>query len=295
MNGCIYVYSLVKYILSYSDRMITKNNQPLVVAQFSDSHLFAQLDGLHHNANVFNNLKRVLTNIAANPTIDYAIFTGDLTQDHSDQSYINFAEAVRAANVDIPVLYLAGNHDDPNLLQQYLVGKPFNCDKKIESEYWQIQLIDSKSVTPAGLISDETLTSLPSLLANNKYKLLMMHHHPIDVGYFIDKHGLENKDDFWQTIAACNTNKNIKAIACGHIHRASVITCEIAREITCQNNKQSQVSPQKLPSVDLYTCPATSIQFDPSSESVKALAAGPAYRLFYLQQNGTLSSNIVYL
>ena len=113
-----------------------------------------------------------------------------------------------------------------------------------------------------------------------------MHHHPVDVGYFIDKHGLQNKDDFWQTITSYNQNNNnkIKAIACGHVHRASVLTLK---------NNEEAVDNQA--SVDLYTCPATSIQFDPSADTVKALTQGPAYRLFYLQQDGTLDTDIVYL
>ena len=267
--------------------MITVNNPTLVVAQFSDSHLFAELDGLHHGAHVLNNLKQVLASIAADPRIDYAIFTGDLTQDHSEQSYINFANAVRAANICVPVLFLAGNHDEPESLKKHLVGKPFVSDTQIEDDCWQIQFIDSKSETPAGFVSNQTLRALPNLLHKHKNKLLMMHHHPIDVGYFIDKHGLENKDDFWREVTTYNehNNKSIKAIACGHIHRASVITIK--------NNKQSVL--QEQPNVDLYTCPATSIQFDPSADTVTALAQGPAYRLFYLQQNGTLSSDIIHL
>jgi Icc protein len=283
--------------------MTAVNDKTLVIAQFSDSHLFAALDGLHHEVNVLDNLKKVLASIAADPLIDYAIFTGDLTQDHSEQSYINFATAVRSANISIPVFFLAGNHDEPALLAKYLVGNPFVSDNKIDSNYWQVQLINSKSETPAGLISQQTLQALPQLLNNNKHQLLMMHHHPIDVGYFIDQHGLQNKDEFWRVITTANKKRHspIKAIACGHVHRASVITRE--NKVTAQSNKLQSNKPQNnkqssteaQPSVDLYTCPATSIQFDPCAETVSALAQGPAYRLFYLQQNGTLNSDIVYL
>ena len=267
------------------------NNETLVIAQFSDSHLFSVIDGLHHGVNVFNNLATVLASISANPLINYAIFTGDLTQDHSEQSYINFVKAVQLANIKVPVFFLAGNHDEPALLNKYLVDKPFVNDKKIDGKYWQIQLIDSKSETPAGLVSHQTLQSLPQLLNNNKHQLLMMHHHPINVGFFIDQHGLQNKDDFWRAITTYNKNNNkknnkkIKAIACGHIHRASVISTK--------NNEQAESEVQA--SVDLYTCPATSIQFDPSAYTVKPLALGPAYRLFYLHQDGTLNSDLVHL
>lgn len=262
----------------------SQNKDTLVIAQFSDSHLFAAIDGLHHNVNVQNNLQQVLASIAADRNIDYAIFTGDLTQDHSEQSYINFVEAVRSENISIPVLFLAGNHDEPKLLNKHLAGKPFVSDKKIEGDYWQVQLVDSKSETPAGVVSNQTLQELPQLLNGNKFQLLMMHHHPVDVGYFIDRHGLQNKDNFWQVITAYNNyekgNKGIRGIACGHVHRASVVTRR-------DNEQREQTN------VNLYTCPATSIQFDPSVDTVSALAQGPAYRLFYLQQDGTLNSQIV--
>jgi len=266
------------------------NKETLVIAQFSDSHLFSALAGLHHGVNVFNNLKIVLASIASNPRIDYAIFTGDLTQDHSEQSYINFAKAVQLANIQIPVFFLAGNHDEPALLNKYLADEPFVNDKIINGHFWQIQLIDSKSETPAGLVSNRTLESLPQLLNRNKHQLLMMHHHPIDVGYFIDQHGLQNKEDFWQAITTYNKDNNqcIKAIACGHIHRACVITTKNSKQIEPEGVEVQA-------SVDLYTCPATSIQFDPSANTVKPLAQGPAYRLLYLHQDGTLSSDIVHL
>jgi len=272
--------------------MTTKNDfeckhKVLTIAQFSDSHLFADLDGLHHKVNVYENLKQTLVSIAENPSIDYAIFTGDLTQDHTEQSYKNFADAVQLANINIPILYLAGNHDEPSLLKKYLTAAPFISDNKIDSEHWQIQLINSKSDTPAGLVSDKTLMALPQRLDCNKYQLLLMHHHPIDVGYFIDKHGLQNKAHFWQAITTYNDNNKgiIKALACGHVHRASVLTT--------QSNTPAVV--QAKASIDLYTCPATSIQFDPNAETVCALAQGPAYRLFYLYQDGTLNSDIVHV
>lgn len=267
-------------------KMTLINDKPLVIAQFSDSHLFAAIDGLHHNVNVFENLNRVLASISANTNIDYAIFTGDLTQDHSEQSYINFAQAVQLANIVIPVFFLAGNHDEPALLTKHLTANPFVSQNQIDCAHWQVQLIHSKSRTPAGLVSEQALKKLPNLLNSNKHQLLMMHHHPVDVGYFIDEHGLQNKTQFWQAITTYNTNHNdnIKAIACGHVHRASRFTVEKGEKTT------------KTPtSIDVYTCPATSIQFDPKVETVSALAQGPAYRLFYLHQNGTLSSDIVSL
>jgi len=213
----------------------------------------------------------VLADIAMRNNIDCIVFTGDLTQDHSEISYRHFADAVKQAKLKTPVYYLAGNHDDRKLLNKYLIAPAFKNDKTIDNDYWQIQLIDSKSDTPSGLICHESLQLLSQQMANDKYQLIMMHHHPIDIGYYIDKHGLLNQDEFWQTITQLNeSDKNIKAIACGHVHRASQLS---------KNH------------VDIYTCPATSMQFGENKSEAGSIV--PSYRLFYLESNGTMSSEVI--
>ena len=96
----------------------------------------------------------------------------------------------------------------------------------------------------------------------------MMHHHPIDVGYFIDRHGLTNKEDFWHCLG---DDSQIKGIACGHVHNALTI----------------------LPSesgytIPLYTCPATSIQFDQKANTVANANKGAGYRIFTLHNDGKI-------
>jgi Icc protein len=267
---------------------MTTKDKSLVVAQFSDCHLFSEKNGLHHEVNVLENFKSVLASISSNPTIDYVVFTGDLTQDHSERSYQQFVEAVTAANIDVPLLYLAGNHDEHDLLAHYLVGNPFKGTKRIDSDFWQLQLINSKSSTPSGFVSEQAFTVLNESVDLNKHQLLMMHHHPIDVGYFIDKHGLINKKEFWHNIEQHNRQSDsVIAIACGHVHRANVINTKEHFSIKNPNRLQR--------GIDVYTCPATSIQFDPDADNVSALALGPAYRLFYLYPDGTVNSDIVQL
>jgi Icc protein len=241
------------------------------IAQFSDCHLFADKNTEHFGANVWSNLTQVLTDITNRDNIDCAIFTGDLTQDHSEVSYQNFVEAIVKAKLTIPVYFLAGNHDDKNMFAKYLTKPIFNTENSINQEYWQIQLVDSKSETPSGLVNDIALGKLTQQIEGNKFQLLMMHHHPIDIGYHIDKHGLVNQQTFWQKINQLNTeNRNIKAIACGHVHRASQLYKD---------------------SVTIFTCPATSVQFGDTKEKMASLE--PSYRLLYLHSNGTIDSEII--
>jgi Icc protein len=248
-------------------------NNPFTVAQFSDCHLFSDKSLEHFGANVWQNLTKVLTDIAQRDTIDCAVFTGDLTQDHSELSYQHFYEAVAQAKFAIPVYFLAGNHDDKSLLAKHLTAPIFQTNNIINQDYWQIQLLESKSETPSGLISEQSLDELPQRINKNKYQLLMMHHHPVNIGYYIDKHGLINQQHFWQAIKQLNKGKlKIKAIACGHVHRASQLTKDL---------------------VDIYTCPATSVQFGDIKEKMASIA--PSYRLLYLNRNGTIASEVITL
>jgi Icc protein len=245
--------------------------QPLVIAQISDCHLFAEPQQLHCKVNVYQNLVMILHQLSKNSIIDLIVFTGDLSQDHSDKSYQLFSDAVRQAKITAPVYYLAGNHDLTAQLNQYLNGVPFCQDKQFERENWQILLLDSKSATPAGRVSQASFDKLAQLIDKEKSQLIFMHHHPLDVGYFIDRHGLENKTQFWQEI---NAIPSIKGIACGHVHRGMTMTTERA---------------------SVYTCPATSIQFDPAVDGVSALDVGPGYRLLQLTQQGEISTELYYL
>ncbi len=253
-------------------------NTPLVIAQISDSHLFADINSLHCGKNVYQHLVAVLAEISQNQAINYLIFTGDLTQDHSEKSYQLFVQAIEQSQISIPVLFLSGNHDEPQLLNQYLSPPPFTADKLIVDKHWQIILIASKSQLidgPSGRVDEDEFTRLNYIIDDKKSQLIFMHHHPVNVGYFIDKHGLKDADVFWQQI---NNHASIKGIACGHIHRALTINpSESSHEVT------------------LYTCPATSIQFDPLATSVQALAQGPGYRLFYLHAQGKITTSLSYI
>jgi Icc protein len=251
---------------------MTMPRKIFTIAQFSDCHLFADKSAKHFGANVWQNLARVLTDIAARANIDCAVFTGDLTQDHSELSYQYFVEAVVEAKFTVPVYFLAGNHDDQEMLTKYLTAPNFQTNNIISDDFWQVQLIDSKSATPSGLVSEQTLHGLAQRIDNNKFQLLMMHHHPINIGYYIDKHGLLNQQDFWQAVKQLNNpNMNIKAIACGHVHRASQLSKD---------------------QVDVYTCPATSVQFGDTKEAMASLL--PSYRLLYLNGNGTIASDVIF-
>ncbi len=245
------------------------------IAQITDCHLFADSKLEHCGANVYQNLIAVLTHIKQNQHVDLIVFTGDLTQDHSDGSYQRFVDAVKSCHIACPIYYLPGNHDDLDKLDEHLVGSPFNSDKVINHKSWQIILLNSKSDNPAGQLSPQSLTCLQETADSNKQQLLMMHHHPVDVGYFIDRHGLTNQDEFWQTL---KTIPSLQAIACGHVHQAL--------DLLPANSKRTH---------PVYTCPATSIQFNRAMDTASNNGQGPGYRLFTLGLSGKLYTEAIFL
>lgn len=242
----------------------------LTFAQFTDCHLFADKQQQHHGAEVYQNLVAVLKEIKQLPELDFAIFTGDLTQDHSTRSYQNFVDAITESQLTIPIYWLAGNHDEITLMNRFLVNAPFNNAKKIENDYWQVILLDSKSETPAGEVSTKQLNNLQQTIDPDKFQLLIMHHHAADVGYFIDRHGLNNQQEFWQHI---NRYPSIKAVACGHVHNALM-----------------KKHPSSLHKVPVLTCPATSIQFDQSSDTVTNANLSAGFRVHQLCSTGEVRS-----
>ena len=244
------------------------------IAQITDCHLFSRMDGLHYGANVYQNLVSVLQDIQNQPDIKIIVFTGDITQDHTEKSYQLFVQAVINSEIKLPFYYLAGNHDEHELLDKYLSVPPFVNKKIINDQGWQIVLLNSKSDTPKGLVTQSDLLALASMVDEEKYQLLMMHHHPLDVGYFMDKHGLENQTQFWQTI---NKFSCIKGITCGHVHQSLTLYSE------------------STPSIPLFTCPATSIQFDTTKSSGASNGQGAGYRIFSLFADGKINSDSYFL
>ncbi|OUS31982.1 hypothetical protein A9Q98_02180 [Thalassotalea sp. 42_200_T64] len=251
----------------------------VTIAQISDCHLFKDKTGSHYGQNVFTNLQRVLHQLAQLKPLDAVVFTGDLTQDHSVESYQHFNHLVNEANLNCPLYYLAGNHDDIELLNQELLNQELNndvikADKAVFFSHWRLLLTQSKSDTPAGYVDDEHLAAIARGNRSDLHTLLFMHHHPVDVGYFIDKHGLRNQAQFWQAV---QQNHTIKAICCGHIHRGDTYFFPGFNHLP------------------VLSCPATSIQFDPHMTTVSALDIGPGYRILQLGDDGNIESSLHYL
>lgn len=259
-------------------------SEQFTLVQITDCHLFADKFGLHHQVNVYQNLINVLNNIKKLSQVDVIVFTGDLTQDHSESSYQLFVQAFKQCEITIPVYYIAGNHDEPVLLDLYLSSPPFCQKKMIETPYWQILLMASKSETPSGEISTEQFKQQAKGINTKKSQLLLMHHHPKDVGFFIDQHGLVNKTQFHEFV---ERSESIVAVGCGHVHQALTL------KLTERKDQHTGLLTKNT--VALYTCPATSIQFDVNSKTAKSNGQGAGFRRFILKENKQFSTEVFFV
>lgn len=248
-------------------------NQSIKILQITDLHLFASPSKSLLNINPYDNFQKVLKSIqkqSASAPPDLTIFSGDISQDYSPESY----EIVKKC---LPIFknkvaFIPGNHDSPKLLNEIL-----NTTQKMEFNFpgWRILLLDSFwQDHVAGYLSESQLTFLKNALVTNTQTptLIFIHHHVLPIhSHWLDKIGLTNADKFLNIITK---HKNIKAVIYGHIHQ--------------ENYQQYQ-------GIDFISTPATCWQFLPQSDKFKLDTCMPGYRWINLHSDGTFDTQLVRL
>ncbi|WP_440054043.1 metallophosphoesterase family protein [Pseudoalteromonas sp. T1lg65] len=229
----------------------------LTLAHFTDSHLFATRDGKYFAENTALNLMATLAQLSFE-NVDCVIFGGDLTQDHSFESYRLFAELVEQSPLNCPVFWVPGNHDDIAWLEEISQGQIRN-EKRLNGPFGQVLLVNSKGETPAGWCQWSHLRELAQYL--DEPSLVFCHHHPKAIDGYLDKHMLENGPQLLNTLV--NSNQ-VQALIHGHVHHEY--------ELIFRN----------LP---IYATPATSVQFAKHTEDWQQQRAGPAFRLVTLTKD----------
>ncbi|MBE0366862.1 metallophosphoesterase [Pseudoalteromonas sp. MMG013] len=239
------------------------------LAHITDSHLFCDEMGTYFTVNTADNFKRTLSYMAT-CHLDAVIFGGDLTQDHSVESYQLFAELVRVSELDCPVFWLPGNHDELTELEQISLGQ-IHSNKHLRLNGADIFLINSKGETPAGWCEQQHLFELHQmLLCSSEQVLAFSHHHPVPINGYLDKHILENGPALLNCLV--NSNKAVRLVH-GHVH----------------NDYQSTYR-----TMHVLATPATSIQFNKGTSQWQQQDRGPALRIINFGING-FDSEVIWL
>jgi len=239
--------------------------------QITDTHLFADptLDLLgiktvdSYDA-VIKHAKKCTEQCSA------VLCTGDLSQDHSAQSYSDFSERIKS--LKMPCYWLPGNHDMQETMLPSLLEEGLSQAKQLISEDWQVILLDSQvSGVPYGYLSDSQLAFLEEKLLQypDKYALVSVHHHVLPVGSaWLDEHILKNNKQFIDLI---NKFDNVKAVLSGHVHQAFDVEKQGTRYITS---------------------PSTCVQFKPNSDDFAVDDKAPGYRYLVLHKSGTITTKV---
>ena len=242
----------------------------ILIAQVSDCHLPADPKQKYRGINPHQNLKNLVQRLKALKP-DLLLATGDLSEDGSRVSYRTLQKIFRP--LDIPVLALPGNHDDPELLATTFPGSPVHSIGVSGHDAWQIIRLNScLPAKPEGHLSEKTLNELEVFLANHEQCpcLITLHHQPITVGSpWIDKYRLMDSENFLQLI---DRYPNVKAVVWGHVHQVF----EAARK-----------------GVAMLGGPSSAINGLAGAQKFTPDTSGPACRWLELKTDGTLQSGIV--
>ncbi|TEW52082.1 3',5'-cyclic-AMP phosphodiesterase [Psychromonas algicola] len=243
----------------------------LKLLQITDTHLFADRE---------KNLLGIKTVASYDAVVKHAekysgkcaaiLSTGDLSQDHSAQSYLHFSERIKSLNM--PCYWLPGNHDMQSVMLPSLLSEGLAQTKQIVSDHWQVILLDSQlEGVPHGHLSDDQLVFLEEKLQEfpDKYTLVAVHHHILPVGAaWLDQHILKNNAQF---IALISQFKNVKAVLSGHVHQAFDVTKQGVRYLTS---------------------PSTCVQFKPRNNDFAVDNKEPGYRYLVLKQSGEIETQV---
>jgi len=192
----------------------------LLVAQLTDTHLFADEAGAMMGVQTAQTFRAVIERVKGLPRKpDILLLTGDLSQDETPASYERLRDAVNA--LQIPTYWIPGNHDVLDVMQPVLKGGMFLSERGFQAGGWNVVLLDS--VVPrqtAGELSAAELAFLDRQLRAFSHLpgLVALHHPPCLIdSTWMDEIGLQNADALYEVL---EQHPQVKIVLFGHIHQA---------------------------------------------------------------------------
>ncbi len=252
---------------------IASKDDTVRVIQFTDLHLFSSDEGKLLGVNTSQSFQQVMQAARQQrPRPDFVLLTGDLAQEETADTYKKVAALIK--QMDAPVFFLPGNHDDAPLMREVLAPTLAgdDPDESVISGNWNIILLNS--VIPGqvgGFLQDTELNRLDKLLSRwpNKHALVCLHHHPVPIGCeWIDNIGLSNADEFFSVISR---HPQVKGILWGHIH---------------------QEFEKQMGSLLLMATPSTCVQFKPGTSGFTLDTQLPGYRWLELKNDGNIHTEV---
>lgn len=243
------------------------------LTHFTDPHLYGGEGELLRGIATLPSLEATLANARQHDwPPDAVLVTGDLVQD-DPAGYAHFRRIFGA--LQLPVLCLPGNHDEPEAMRRELDRRPFVIGGAVDLGLWRIVLLDSTiRGSASGRLSADSLAALQSALAAapQRHVLVCLHHHPVPMASrWLDRVGLQNAEAFFDVI---DRHPNVRGIVWGHVH-------------------QSYDALRK--GVRLLATPSTCAQFLPRSEQFALDRRPPGYRTLELKADGSIQTDLIWV
>ncbi len=157
-------------------------------------------------------------------TPDFVLHTGDVAYDKDESAYHAARDVFSALN--LPIYYLAGNHDDPAALQRIVLGAAAISDPfELEFEVNGVQIVSVDSNRPAqaprGRVSAAQLARLDAICrADDDRPLIVATHHnalPVGTDWWDDYMRIENGEDFHRALLPARDR--LRGVFFGHVHQ----------------------------------------------------------------------------
>ena len=202
---------------------------------------------------------------------DTLLLTGDLASHCQPEAYQLLNSTLNGHQKQ--AIWLPGNHDDSQLMAEYLVDFPLQ--PVVDLGAWGLLTLDSSQPNqPGGHVSDLQLQHVERGLQAlaDKHILLAMHHSPLPVGCaWLDKQQIDNQQQLYDLISG---QGNVRAVVTGHVHQ------------------HSDGSWGQLP---VYSTPSSCVQFKQHSEDFALSEQPPGYRWLDLHSDGTIDTGVKFL
>jgi 3',5'-cyclic-AMP phosphodiesterase len=244
---------------------------PLLIAQITDSHLFADESQTLLGIPTARSLQAVLSQlIALEPQPDLLLITGDLSQDETPESYQQLQQLV--APLNLPTYWVRGNHDQLPDIEQFLNHPPLSAQKQFQQGGWNFLLLNSAVLGKVyGQLSPETLNWLEQQLQAQPDlpTLIALHHPPVPIeSNWMDDISLHHADEL---MAVLDRHPQVKLVLFGHIHQAFAA---------------------ERRGIHYLGAPSTCVQFKPKHQEFAVDQEKPGFRLIWLYPDGRFNSRV---
>ena len=242
----------------------------LSIIQITDTHLTAD-ESPFRGFSVCENFEMILDKISR-LKCDLLVLSGDLAAIHGEKETYSWIKS-QLKNLKFETLFLAGNHDDPGMMNQIFQLDEFFIDGflygKWDSPLTPIYFLDtSQNVLPQKQLD----WLMKECQKDKRSSLLFMHHPPVhcDCLYMDTKYPLKNREKIWPRLKEIN---NIQHIFVGHYHTEKTIFYD-----------------QKY----IHITPSSAMQIRQDRLEYQVLHSRPGFRKIELSQND-LTSYVEYL